>query len=157
MLLFPFVSLGIHNLSVRMFPTFKDEGKGHNGLLFFLLVGVLGGYLFFLVIAFILKPFIISLLASESALIQQYWIYLLPLAGLTLVGAIFTQWVLNFKKIVLPAIFNLRVLSFIVYINIIKEWNLRPNWSFLSKPLKREMGQSHKQYSLTSNSRVLQD
>lgn len=174
MLLFPFISLGIHNLSVRMFPQFKDEKNGHNGLLFFLLTGVIGGYLFFLIIAFGLKPLLLSLLASKSALIQTYWIYLLPLAGLTILGAILTQWTLNFKKIVIPAIFNdlyikigmpiiaiiysirivslkqaiylligvfvFRIFSFFIYINNIKQWHLKPNWAFLTKPLKKEMG-----------------
>lgn len=105
-LLFPFVSLGIHNLSVRMFPTFKNSENGHNGLLYFLLLGVFIGYAVFLIGVFILYPFIETLLSEKSLLIQNNWFYIVPLAGLTVLGMICTQYILNFKKVLLPSIFN---------------------------------------------------
>lgn len=105
-LLFPFISLGIHNLSIRMFPTFKNPQNGHNGLLFFLLVGVLGGYILFLVAAMAITPFAENFLDDRSLLIQENWYYIIPLSGLVSLSMICTQYILNFKKVLLPSIVN---------------------------------------------------
>ena len=43
-----FASLGTANVVLRFFPFFKDKEKGHNGLLFGLLVIGTIGFLFFL-------------------------------------------------------------------------------------------------------------
>ena len=105
-LLFPFISLGVHNLSVRMFPTFKSDKNGHNGLLFLLMTGVTFGFLLFLAIVYFMEPQIVLYLKDESLLIQQYWYFIIPLAGFTIFTAIGSQYLLNFKKVVLPSIFN---------------------------------------------------
>jgi O-antigen/teichoic acid export membrane protein len=172
-LLFPFVSLGIHNLSVRMFPTFKNSENGHNGLLFFLVTGVIIGYVIFLIGAFIAFPFIDGLFSDKSILIKENWFYIIPVAGLVVFSAICTQYILNFKKVLLPTIINdlliklglpilavslyfdfitinegilsllaiyfFGVISLIIYIIYLKEWHWKPNWSFLKKPLLKEM------------------
>ena len=65
-LLFPLICLGVHNLSVRMFPTFKNPENGHNGLLNLLLIGVLFGYGIFLIGVFFLYPFIDQLFSNNS-------------------------------------------------------------------------------------------
>lgn len=112
LLLFPFIGLGVHNLSVRMFPKFKNEKNGHQGFLLFLLMGAAAGYVIFLILAWLGSDFIKGLLQAKGALIQQYWPYILPLTALTLIAAILTQWTFNFKKIVLPAVFNDLYLKF---------------------------------------------
>ncbi len=105
-LLFPFISLGVHNLSVRMFPIFKSDKNGHNGLLFLLMTGVTFGFLLFLGIVYFMEPQIVFYLKDESLLIQQYWYFIIPLAGLTIFSTICNQYILNFKKVVLPSVFN---------------------------------------------------
>ncbi len=105
-LLFPFISLGIHNLSIRMFPTFKNPGNGHNGLLTFLLIGVFVGYILFLLGALLFTPYTLGLLADKSILIRENWYYIIPLTGLVTLSLIFTQYILNFKKVLLPTIVN---------------------------------------------------
>ncbi|MGK0316297.1 MAG: O-antigen/teichoic acid export membrane protein, partial [Saprospiraceae bacterium] len=56
LLLLPFISLGVTNLSIRMFPTFRNDKNGHNGLLFFLMVGILVGFTIFLILFFLGFP-----------------------------------------------------------------------------------------------------
>lgn len=106
LLLFPIISLGIHNLSIRMYPTFKNESNGHNGLFAMLMGGVLAGYILFLIAMFFFEPVIVSYLKGESLLIQQFWYYVIPLAGLTMFTSISNQYILNFKKVVIPTIFD---------------------------------------------------
>lgn len=105
-LLFPFISLGIHNLSVRMYPTFKNSTNGHNGLLFFLLIGVITGYSFFLLSSIFFIPFVDGFLDDKSLLIQENWYYIIPLSGLVVLSMICTQYILNFKKVLFPSIAN---------------------------------------------------
>ena len=112
LLLFPFIGLGVHNLSVRMFPQFKDEDSGHQGFLTFLLMGAAVGYLTFSLLAFLCSDIIRELLETKGKLIQDYWVYIIPLTALTLLAAILTQWTFNFKRIVLPAVFNDLYLKF---------------------------------------------
>lgn len=172
-LLFPFVSLGIHNLSIRMYPTFKNTKNGHNGLLYFLLVGIFIGYGIFLIGVFFIHPYIETMLIDRSPLIQDNWIYIIPLAGLIILGMICTQYILNFKKVLVPSILNellikvglptiavlcyydiltitegiyfllgvylFQVLTLVGYIIFLKEWHWKPNWTFLKKPLIKEM------------------
>jgi O-antigen/teichoic acid export membrane protein len=106
LLLFPILSLGVHNLAVRMFPIFKSEKNGHNGLLGLLMYGVAVGYVLFLLLTYIFQSFIVSYLQSESLLIQQFWYFIVPLAGLTIFSTICNLYVLNFKKVVFPTIFE---------------------------------------------------
>lgn len=105
-LLFPFISLGIHNLSVRMFPKFKNAQNGHNGLWFFLLTGVLIGYGLFYLLAQFVSPSIDGLFIERSALFQDHWKYVIILSGFIVLGMISTQYILNFKKVLIPAIVN---------------------------------------------------
>lgn len=105
-LLFPFISLGIHNLSVRMYPTFENPKNGHNGLLFFLLIGVSGGYVIFFLSSLFFTPFVVVFLESKSFLIQENWHFIIPLSGLVVLSMICTQYILNFKKVLLPSIVN---------------------------------------------------
>lgn len=173
-LIFPFITLGIHNLSVRMFPTFKNEENGHNGMWFFLLTGVLVGVCFLFLVTYPLLPFFSGFFVDKSLLIQDNWYYIIPLAALIVVSRISIQYILNFKKVlivtivddllikvglpviavlcffdylsleegiyVLLGIFGAQVLILLGYIVYLKEWHFRPNWSFLTKPLLREMG-----------------
>ncbi len=106
LLLYPLISLGVHNLSVRMFPTFKSEENGHNGLFALLIMGVSIGYILFLIGVYFFEPLIVDHLKSESLLIQEFWYFIIPLAGLTIFSAICNLYVLNFKKVVLPTIFD---------------------------------------------------
>jgi len=124
-LLFPFISLGVHNLSVRMFPIFKDPENGHHGLWFFLLSGIVVGYIFFLSVIVLFFPFIDQFFADETPLIQQNWRFIIPLSGLVILVMICTQYILNFKKILVTSIINdlfikvgLPVIAGLVYFDI---------------------------------------
>jgi len=106
LLLLPFVSLGITNLSIRMFPKFKNEENGHNGLLYFLFVGVFIGYAIFLVCFLMAYPIFEGFFMDKSNLVKDYWIYIIPLSGLSILIIVATQYILNFKKVLLPTIIN---------------------------------------------------
>lgn len=106
LLIYPFVSLGITNLCIRMFPTFRNKENGHNGMLYFLIIGVLIGYGLFLLCFMFTYPFIDVWLSGKSDMIRDNWAYVVPLAGIVILASIFTLYILNFKKVLLPSIFN---------------------------------------------------
>ena len=103
----PFVFLGSSNLIIRFFPEFQDEERKHNGFLSFLILLVGSGYMLFLLVAFLLKDVIIDYYAAQSNfLIIQYLPHLVVLVLIAAFNLLFTIYIINFKRIVVPAIFN---------------------------------------------------
>ena len=105
-ILLPFVLLGSLYLIVRYFPYFKDEAKGHNGYLFFLLIIPLVGTALLAFIYFLLEDQILAYFAERSLFVFQYGRYLIPWILFLSLAAVFTRYCFNFKRIVVPAIFN---------------------------------------------------
>ncbi len=71
--------LGFTTATVRFFPYFRNEERGHNGfLLLSLLIGSLG-FLFFLAIYYPLKPWIIEMNRQKSPLFAQFFYLVIPL------------------------------------------------------------------------------
>lgn len=80
-----FSSLGINNVTTRLFPYFRDEKKNNNGYLFILLMVVIIGFSLSLLVFYFLKPMIIQDNIHKSALIVKYINYLVPLILFTLI------------------------------------------------------------------------
>lgn len=77
-------SLGLPNVTARLFPYFRNENKNHNGFLFLLFWGGMFGFGLFLLAFFGIQPFTNLLFADKSPLIQDYFLYLLPMVFFTL-------------------------------------------------------------------------
>ncbi len=106
MLVVPFVLLGTNYLSVRFFPTFKNEENQHNGFLSFLLFIPLIGYTIFAFCFLLSYNWILEYYRPRFGNFVQYLIFILPLTFFIAYWTLLSSYCLNFKRIVVPAIFN---------------------------------------------------
>ncbi|MEL6865830.1 MAG: oligosaccharide flippase family protein [Bacteroidota bacterium] len=104
--LVPFLLLGFSAVSIRFFPDFKAEGEGHHGFLSFLLLGAAAGCGLFLLLTLGFRPQIEQLYADQPPLFQEYLYYLVPIAILLAFVQLFYNYCTNFKRIVVPSIFQ---------------------------------------------------
>ncbi len=74
-----FSSLGIHGVTNRLFPYFRDKEKGHNGYLFIAFVVAAVGFLIFLILYYIFSPRLIESNLEKSKLFADYAFMLIPL------------------------------------------------------------------------------
>ena len=106
MFIAPFLMLGFSSVTIRFFPQFKNEKKGHNGFLFFVLSGVVVGSLLFLFFASAFKEPFYNLYAKKPPLYQEYLMYLIPIAIVLAFFQLFYNYSSNFKRIVVPALYQ---------------------------------------------------
>lgn len=103
----PFVFLGSSNLVIRFFPEFKNNEKYHHGFLPFLILLLSFGCFFFLTVAFLAQGIVESYyLEQGKILIVQFLPHLVLLVLIASFSHLFTTYALNFKRIVVPTIFN---------------------------------------------------
>ena len=121
-----FASLGVNNVTTRLFPYFRDEKKKNNGYLFILLMVVIIGFVLSLFVFHFLKPMIISRNIHKSSLIVRYINYLIPLILFTLIFNVLDVYNKALYDAVLGTFlkeFVFRILNFIIiiffYFNII--------------------------------------
>ena len=74
-----FVPLGIGNATLRFFPLFRDEKKGHHGFFTFMNLFPLFGFLLSMLAVWLLKDFIFNQYRKESPLFLDYFNYIFPL------------------------------------------------------------------------------
>lgn len=103
-LLMPLYSLGISSVSIRFFPNFEDKASGHHGYLGLLMLWSLLGYALFGVAAWLLWQPILGFYTAQNALFAEHLWLLFPVAFLTLVNNVFSQYSMNFKRIVVPSL-----------------------------------------------------
>ena len=102
----PFILLGFGSVTIRFFPQFRNEEKGHNGFLFFLLLAVSAGSLIYALLAFFFKDQFYGLFGEEALIYQRFFPYLVPMAILIAFLQLFFNYSSNFHRIVVPAIFQ---------------------------------------------------
>ena len=102
----PFILLGFGGVTIRFFPQFKDEKKGHSGFLFFLTSGVFIGSLLFILFSLLFKEQFYNLFADKEPIYQAYLPYLVPLAILIAFQQLFYNYSSNFKRIAIPTLFQ---------------------------------------------------
>jgi O-antigen/teichoic acid export membrane protein len=98
-LLVPFVMLGVTTTMLRFFPKFKNEDKGHHGILGFGLLYTLMGYAIYLLLTFIFFSYLPDKFQSYYGIIS---ILLLFVAF----SSVLTSYLASLKKIVVPTFFN---------------------------------------------------
>jgi O-antigen/teichoic acid export membrane protein len=74
-----FVPLGIGNATLRFFPMFRDEKKGHHGFFAFMNLFPLIGFLVSFLVLWLLKDFVMNQYRRESPLFLEYFNYVFPL------------------------------------------------------------------------------
>ncbi len=130
-LVVPFASFGISRLTVRFFPDFADPESKHHGFLGLLLLWTLISFGFFLLVVTLLDQWLFGVLNSlgmdtDVFIDNKTFIYAISLA--LVLNAIFVFHASNFRRIVVPEIFNnlllkialpvLIILSFYGYIKL---------------------------------------
>ena len=102
----PFILMGFSAVTIRFFPQFKDEEKGHRGFLFFLLLTVSVGGIIYTLLAFLFKEQVYDIYAEDPPIYQQFLPYLVPLAILIAFQQLFFNYSSNFQRIAIPAVFQ---------------------------------------------------
>ncbi len=72
-----FANLGVHNITTRLFPAFRNKENGHNGFFGLALLVNSIGFGLGLILFFILKDYLINTGEGDSTLLEKY-IFLLP-------------------------------------------------------------------------------
>lgn len=76
-------SLGLNNVTVRLFPWFRNQANHHNGFFGILFWVNMTGFLLALLLYFAIKPWIIATSGEGSALFISYMDYIIPLTAFT--------------------------------------------------------------------------
>jgi O-antigen/teichoic acid export membrane protein len=101
----PFILMGFSGVSIRFFPQFKDEEKGHRGFLFFLVLSVSIGSVVFIFLALLFKDQFYGMFEEKPPIYRQFLPYLVPLAIITAFLQLFVNYSSNFHRIAIPAVF----------------------------------------------------
>jgi O-antigen/teichoic acid export membrane protein len=102
----PLATFGASALAIRFFPVFAEKNKGHNGLLALLLLIAFGGLSLFYFLVWLSQPLVYWYYSEKSPLFIQYLPFVLPLTALVGLSLLFTGYISNFNRIVVPGIFN---------------------------------------------------
>lgn len=108
-LIIPFASLGVSRLTVRFFPDFRDEASRHHGFLGFLLMLAIAGFIVFGLILFLFRDYFLQFLEFAGMRKDVFWenrSVILIISFLLILNSILAQYASNFKRIVIPEIFN---------------------------------------------------
>ena len=120
-----FANLGINNTVVRFFPYFRDSEKNHHGFLFIALSVPLVGFLFFGGVFVLFEESIIKQFLERSALLLEYYWYLLPLALFILYFNVLNYFIRALFDTVLASFLNeilIRVLTAVLLVVYLFEW-----------------------------------
>lgn len=132
--LLPFASFGVSSAITKFFPKFKTPKDNHNnGFLFLILTVGISAYLIFLTVFLFFKNFFFSVLTKlglAKASLPDNYILILSLLLVLLVVYVFTFFLNNYHKTVVPSFFQnflykifLPIIVFLHYIKYISTAN----------------------------------
>ncbi len=105
-----FGSMGFVNVTLRLFPYFRDIKKKHNGFLFMLLSVGSFGFILCAIAYYLAKPYIISENIDKSPLFAEYVYLLIPLIFIS----IFYFLIDTYNRILFNASFGIFVKEFLL-------------------------------------------
>lgn len=79
-----FSALGLHGVTSRLFPYFRNKEKGHNGFLLLAFMVMTFGFILFFIAFIFFKPLIVENNIEKSKLFAEYVDLVLPLTFFTL-------------------------------------------------------------------------
>lgn len=115
-------TLGLNNVTIRLFPWFRNKDNHHNGFFGILFWVNLAGFLLALLLYFVLRPWIIADSMDRSALFIKYMDYIIPLTAFTtvyLVIDIYYSVLMNAVRGIFLKEFVQRVLILIVILGFV--------------------------------------
>ncbi len=120
-----FSTLGFHGVTARLFPYFRDKEKNHNGFVFIAFMVMLIGFFIFLIVFWLIKPWLVQSNIEKSDLFTNYIGLLIPLTFFTLLFSsldIFNKLLYNAVLGVFLQEFVQRVLILSIIIAYILNW-----------------------------------
>ena len=117
--------LGMTATVLRYFPYFRDRERNHHGFFGFMLIFPLVGYLFFGLILYLLKGYIISKYVGQSRLFTEYFYYIFPLTFFLSFINVLTAYSYSIFRTSVPAFFNevlVRIGSIILFSVYFVRW-----------------------------------
>jgi len=87
-----FSALGMHSITLKFFPYFRNHTKQHNNFLTWALTFIMVGFIAMTAIFFISKNSIINYYSAKSPLFVEYYLFLIPLAFVTLIYSFFDYY-----------------------------------------------------------------
>jgi O-antigen/teichoic acid export membrane protein len=106
LILTKFSQLGVPNTVVKYFPYFKNEEKGHHGILFFALISCLIGFTILSGISLIFKEQLLHLYKDRSPLFVDYYYYAYVIGGFMVLFNVTYAYARALWKSVLPTLFR---------------------------------------------------
>jgi len=97
-----FSLLGISGVLIKFFPEFKEEDKDHNGLFTFSVLWTFVGFILLVLVCWLFKPLILAAYQDKS----EYLPLIIPAIFSLSFYTLFTSYAHNFRRIVVPAIFE---------------------------------------------------
>ncbi len=120
-----FGNLGMKNTIIRYFPTFRDEDKNHRGFLFLTLAVPFLGMIIAAALLAIFRPEITQYFMDESALLVDFYWYILPLAFFILFFHILTSYMRALYDTVMSSFLmdiGVRILAVLLLVIYFLEW-----------------------------------
>ncbi len=87
-----FANLGFDNVTIRLFPYFRNDSNKHNGFLYILGNVLIIGMLLSAVLFYILEPYIVDRSDKAFSLFNRYSFYIIPLILFTLLFSSFDAY-----------------------------------------------------------------
>ncbi|MDY3032848.1 MAG: lipopolysaccharide biosynthesis protein [Odoribacter sp.] len=113
-----FAQLGTSASAMRFFPYFRNQQNGHNGFFFYLMLMPTIGSVLFIGVFLLLKNWIIDFFIEKSALLVDYFYWLIPLILFLAFGTVVETYANILMKIVVPKFIKeigIRVMLLVVY------------------------------------------
>jgi O-antigen/teichoic acid export membrane protein len=106
MLIGTLLQVGMPNVSLRFFSTFRTDDNRHNGFLFLLLSPSVIGFILFVIAAILLAPTIRAKMIAEDMdpLLPQFLFFLIPMSIFVAFNMILAYYIKNFLRIVIPTL-----------------------------------------------------
>ena len=120
-----FAQLGTSASAMRFFPYFKDEKNNHNGFFFYLILMPSIGCVIFVSLFLLLKTYVIDFFIEKSALLLDYYYWLIPLILFLTFWAVLETYANVLLKIVVPKFIKeigIRVMLLLVYLFYALGW-----------------------------------
>lgn len=114
-----FAQLGTSASAMRFFPYFKNPEKNHNGFFFYLMLMPCIGSLIFVTLFWLLKAPVIEFFESKSALLVDYYNWIIPLVIFLVFWAVLETYANVLLRIVIPKFIReigVRVVLLTVYL-----------------------------------------
>lgn len=120
-----FAQLGTSASAMRFFPYFRNPQNGNNGFFFYLMLMPTIGSIFFIGIFLLFRSQVINLFVDKSALLIDYFYWIVPLVIFLTFGAVIETYANVLMKIVVPKFIKeigIRVMLVVVYSCYVLGW-----------------------------------